>query len=161
MNENSLNVVYRQFRSNDLGSVIAINRRCLPENYAPSFFMNIYENFPKTFLVSEVNNQVVGYIMCRIEYGPSDFGNFDLIKKGHIISIAVLPEYRRRKIATNLILNAMERMKEYDAQEVFLEVRISNEQAISLYKKLGFQIVRKIPMYYLDGEDAYMMARVL
>jgi len=49
----------------------------------------------------------------------------------------------------------------YDTTEVYLEVRVSNTPAISLYEKLGFRVVGRIPRYYSDGEDAYIMARPL
>ncbi|MDR0797125.1 MAG: ribosomal-protein-alanine acetyltransferase, partial [Nitrososphaerota archaeon] len=43
----------------------------------------------------------------------------------------------------------------------FLEVRVTNEPAISLYKKLDFEISRTINGYYSDGEDAYVMTKKL
>jgi ribosomal-protein-alanine N-acetyltransferase len=49
----------------------------------------------------------------------------------------------------------------YDCNEGFLEVRISNETAIGLYDKLGFSKVKRNYAYYLDGEDAWVMAASL
>ncbi|MEM2518912.1 MAG: GNAT family N-acetyltransferase, partial [Nitrososphaerota archaeon] len=78
------------------------------------------------------------------------------------ISIAVLPEYRRAGIATALMEKAMEALKNvYGCSEIFLEVRVSNTPAINLYEKLGFIKIERIKNYYLDGEDAYLMAREL
>ncbi|MCC6033023.1 MAG: ribosomal-protein-alanine acetyltransferase, partial [Desulfurococcaceae archaeon] len=37
--------------------------------------------------------------------------------------------------------------------------RVSNEPAIRLYEKLGFRKVQRIRFYYLDGEDAWLMAK--
>jgi len=71
----------------------------------------------------------------------------------------VLPEARRLGIATVMMLRAMKAMKVYyGAAEVYLEVRVSNTPAISLYEKLGYRVVGRIPKYYSDGEDAYLMA---
>jgi len=42
-----------------------------------------------------------------------------------------------------------------------LEVRGSNLPAVSLYRKMGFEVMRTIRGYYADGEDAYVMARKL
>ena len=82
--------------------------------------------------------------------------------RGHVISIAVLPEHRRRGIATALMKEALSRMAErYGATECYLEVRVSNKPAISLYEKLGFRKADTIPHYYLDGEDAYLMKKSL
>lgn len=142
----------------DLQSVIRINRICLPENYADFFFIDLYERFPEAFIVAEENGEVVGYIMCRIELGLSNFGFSGLIKKGHIVSVAVLPQYRRKGIGQALIKKAMEGMQTYNAKQCFLEVRVTNTPAINLYKKLGFEITRTINGYYSDGEDAYVMS---
>jgi ribosomal-protein-alanine N-acetyltransferase len=145
----------------DLQSVIRINRICLPENYADFFFIDLYERFPEAFIVAEENGEVVGYIMCRVELGLSNFGLSGLIKKGHIVSVAVLPQYRRKGIGQALIMKAMDGMRTYNAKQCFLEVRVTNTPAINLYKKLGFEITRTINGYYSDGEDAYVMSRKL
>lgn len=99
--------------------------------------------------------------MCRIEVGLPNFGLGGFIKRGHIVSIAVLPGYRRKGIGQALIGKAMESMRIYNAKQCFLEVRVSNIPAISLYKKMGFEISRVIREYYADGEDAYLMVRDL
>jgi len=49
--------------------------------------------------------------------------------------------------------------REYGVEEYYLEVRVSNTPAINLYRKLGFETAGRIVGYYLDGEDAYLMAR--
>ncbi|MEM3616278.1 MAG: GNAT family N-acetyltransferase, partial [Candidatus Methanomethylicia archaeon] len=112
------------------------------------------------FLVAEIYGKIAGYIMCRVEYGLSSF-KFALTKKGHVISIAVLPEYRRRGIGYSLMVKGMEALKNYGATEVYLEVRVSNYPAIRLYEKLNYTIVNRIQGYYADGEDAYVMAKIL
>jgi ribosomal-protein-alanine N-acetyltransferase len=149
----------RKFNMNDLQSVMHINRLCLPENYTDYFFIDLYHRFPETFIVAEENGKVVGYIMCRIEVGLSNFGFKGLIRKGHIVSVAVLPPYRRKGIGEALVAKAMEGMQVYNAKQCFLEVRMTNEPAINLYKKLGFEVTRAIHGYYADGEDAYLMSR--
>lgn len=151
----------RKFTPKDLERVMHINRVCLPENYGDYFFMDLYSRFPETFIVAEENGEVVGYVMCRIELGLSNFGFSGFIKKGHIVSIAVMPEHRRKGIGQALVVKAMEGMRLYNAKQCFLEVRVSNAQAISLYRKLGFKVARTIGGYYSDGEDAYVMTREL
>jgi ribosomal-protein-alanine N-acetyltransferase len=135
-----------------------INRVCLPENYGDFFFMDLYNRFPETFIVAEENGEVIGYIMCRIELGLSNFGFGGVVKKGHIVSIAVLSNHRRKGVGEALVKEAMEGMRFYNAKQCFLEVRVTNTPAINLYKKLGFQITRTVHGYYSDGEDAYVMS---
>jgi len=151
----------RDFRPEDLERVIYINRTCLPENYSSYFFMSVHKNFPDLFLVAEEDGEIVGYIMCRVERGFLHRWS-GKAPKGHVISIAVLPEHRRKGIATALLKEALARMSErYGAGECYLEVRVSNTPAISLYRKLGFEETKVVPHYYLDGEDAYIMTKVL
>lgn len=152
--------IIREFRPEDLDAVISINRTCLPENYPAYFFMQHYVNYPESFLVAESNGRVVGYVMCRVEYGRLKTGGLKVGRRGHIISIAVIPEMRRRGIGQALMEKAINALKErYKVDECYLEVRVSNVPAIRLYQKLGFLIVDRIKKYYLDGEDAYLMAK--
>lgn len=123
--------------------------------------MDIHTLFPETFVVAEVNGTTVGYIMCRIERGLSNLTTFKFIKKGHVISIAVLSEYRRLGVGYALLLNAMRGALNYGASEIFLEVRISNVPAVNLYRLMGFEVVQQLSRYYTDGETAYRMARRL
>ena len=151
----------RNFEPSDLEQVMQINRLCLPENYTSFFFLDLYQKYPLTFIVAEEKNKIAGYIMCRIEVGLPNLGHLSLIRKGHVVSIAVLPQYRRKGIGQALMVQALKNMEKYKAKECFLEVRVSNTPAINLYKKLGFTVVRTIHSYYVDGEDAYVMARKL
>lgn len=149
----------RKFVPNDLQNVMQINRVCLPENYTDFFFIDLHQRFPETFIVAEEDSKIAGYIMCRIEVGLSNFGFGGLVRKGHIVSIAVLPQARRKGVAKALITKAVEGMAYYRAKQGFLEVRVTNDIAISLYKQLGFEITRTIRGYYSDGEDAYVMTK--
>ena len=151
----------RKFVSDDLQSVMQINRVCLPENYTDFFFVDLHQRFPETFIVAEEDGKIIGYIMCRIEVGLSNYGFGGLVRKGHVVSIAVLPQHRRKGAAQAIINRAIQGMEYYKAKQCFLEVRVTNEAAISLYKKLGFEVTRTINGYYSDGEDAYVMTKKL
>ncbi len=152
-------VVRRAFEE-DVPNVIAVNMATLPEHYTDFFYYDLLRGFPEGFLVTEREGEIVGYIMCRLEYGFSNFG-LSVIKKGHIVSIAVMEEHRRKGLGRALMEEAMKAMKMRRCSETFLEVRVSNFPAIDLYKKLGFVEVRKIPYYYRDGEEALVMAKKL
>jgi ribosomal-protein-alanine N-acetyltransferase len=151
----------RKFAPNDLQNVMRINRETLPENYTDYFFMDLYERFPETFIVAEEDGSIVGYIMCRIEVGLSNFGFGGLIRKGHVVSIAVLPRARRKGVAQALIKMAVDGMGFYKAKQCYLEVRVTNDAGVALYKKLGFEVSRSMHGYYSDGEDAYVMSKKL
>ena len=152
----------RIFRLDDLSRVMSINEECLPENYSTFFYRDLYQRFPKTFIVAEADGDIQGYIMCRIERGLSKFKTFRTARHAHVVSIAVREPYRRRGIASEILLKAMENgVETYNVTECFLEVRVSNEPAIALYEKLGFTSVNRKLGYYMDGEDARVMAKSL
>ncbi|MCU7786503.1 MAG: ribosomal protein S18-alanine N-acetyltransferase [Pyrobaculum sp.] len=89
---------------------------------------------------------VVGYIITCIE------GN-----AAHVISIAVAPEYRRRGVGRALLCTALQLLATGRVAEVFLEVRVSNTPALSLYRAAGFEISETLKSYYGDGEDGYRL----
>jgi ribosomal-protein-alanine N-acetyltransferase len=151
----------RKFTPDDLQSVIRINRYCLPENYMDFFFMDLHQRFTETFIVAEQDGKLVGYIMCRIEVGLASLGLGGLIRKGHVVSIAVLPQGRRKGVARALMTEAMKGMSHYKAKLCYLEVRVTNDPGVALYKKLGFEVSRTLRGYYSDGEDAYVMTKKL
>jgi len=147
----------RQFKPKDLDEVMYVNKVCLPENYTRYFFLDLHGRFPNTFIVAEEIGDIVGYVMCRMETGPPDWGLLGIARKGHVISIAVLPERQRKGIGQALMHKVMQGMRTYKAKECYLEVRVSNTSGVNLYKKLEFKITRTKHGYYADGEGAYVM----
>jgi ribosomal-protein-alanine N-acetyltransferase len=155
------NYTMRRFGQADLEAVVGINRVCLPENYAPYFFIDTFNTLPEAFIVAESQGRVVGYVMCRLEHGFSDLRKLRFARKGHIVSVAVMPDFRNQGIAYFLVEQALSALSVHHADECYLEVRTSNEPAINLYKKMGFDITRTIPRYYYDASDAYVMTKQL
>ena len=151
----------RKFTPDDLQSVMQINRVCLPENYTDVFFIDLHQRFPETFIVAEEDGKIVGYVMCRIEVGLASFSLGGLIRKGHVVSIAVLPQGRRKGVAQALMNMTMDGMRYYKAKQCYLEVRVTNAAGVALYKKLGFDVSRTSNGYYSDGEGAYVMTKKL
>jgi len=157
MNSAGFNI--RVFTTDDLERVMHINKTCLPENYTTYFYRDLYQRYPETFLVAESDGEIQGYILCRIEKGFSKVGRMLPVRLCHIVSIAVLADYRRMGMGSNLLVEAMKQsVKHYDASECYLEVRVSNDAAIELYNKLEFMKVKKNYGYYMDGEDAWQLA---
>ena len=159
---NNKGFTVRLFRFEDIKRVMSINFECLPENYSSSFYREIYTKYPETFIVAEADGEIQGYVMCRMERGFSKLKALTSARTLHVVSIATRDKYRRLGIAKALMIEAMERgVATYDATVCYLEVRIGNEPALRLYEKLLFSKVKRNYGYYMDGEDAWVMALLL
>jgi ribosomal-protein-alanine N-acetyltransferase len=92
------------------------------------------------------DGKIIGYIITCIE------GN-----AAHVISIATDPQYRRRGVGKSLLCTALSLLAKGEVQEVFLEVRVTNEAALSLYRAAGFELAEILKNYYSDCEDGYRL----
>ncbi len=159
---NNIEYKIRACEHKDIPLVININERTLPENYPLFFYKQILERYSEAFYLAYKDSNptdLLGYIMWRTENGPSAF-QLKQVKKGHLVSLAVLPEYRRLGVASTLLEKTMGIVEEYRIAEFVLEVRVSNSAAIRLYNDaFGFEKIKIISHYYRDGEDAFYMSK--
>ena len=132
--------------------------KTLPEHYSDYFYESLLADMPESFLVAENGGRFVGYIMCKSKFGFSNFKKLGFVKKGHVVSVAVLDEFRGNGIGSALVEEAFKGVNEKQCDEMYLEVRCSNTDAVRLYEKLGMSVLQRLKSYYRDGEDAYMMA---
>ncbi|KAM0686516.1 N-terminal acetyltransferase A complex catalytic subunit ard1 [Conglomerata obtusa] len=146
----------RKMNFSDLQAVQNLNIRNLPENYVMQFYIYQLGTNPDLCFVYCNESRVVAYIMGKTDVEEN-------IEKGHIISLCVEKEYRRKGIAKMLLQNIVDmyKIKSIKNYRVGLKVRISNNVAIDFYSKNGFNIVSTENKYYGDNEDAYTMEIVL
>lgn len=150
--------IIRRCEPSDLISVMEINMKTLPEHYSDYFYESLLSDIPEAFIIAEMHGKHVGYIMCKTEFGFSNFKKLGFVKKGHVVSVAVLDKFRGSGIGSALVEEAFKGVKEKQCDEMYLEVRCSNTDAVRLYEKLGMSIKQRLRSYYRDCEDAYMMA---
>lgn len=114
----------------------------------------------KAFYI-EMKNNLACYSVVIVDDKVVGYGGFwNVLNEGHITNIAIHPDYRRQGLATALMKYMIFRAEEKNVNEMDLEVRVSNEAAISLYKKFGFAEVGVRKGYYSDnGEDALLMKK--
>jgi ribosomal-protein-alanine N-acetyltransferase len=80
----------------------------------------------------------------------------------HVLSVATLPEFRRRGLGRALLAHAIDFARARGGRTVLLEVRRSNRAALELYGAFGFVTARIRPHYYADNmEDAIEMTLAL
>ena len=89
------------------------------------------------------------------------YGGFvQVLDEGNINNIAVLPEYRQQKIGTEILEKLITEGNKLGVKDFFLEVRVSNEPAKTLYQNSGFREVGIRKAYYKDNnEDAIVMRK--
>ena len=95
----------------------------------------------------------------RAELVTGVLGVWLLADEAHIVTVAVRENHRRRGIAELLLISAIELAQTGGQELVTLECRVSNEPALALYDKYGFERVGLRPRYYSDNhEDAYVLS---
>jgi [ribosomal protein S18]-alanine N-acetyltransferase len=98
---------------------------------------------------------------------PSEHGELKLVgviviwlilDEAHIGTFAIHPDARQQRIGQMLLAQALLKVQREGAKQAYLEVRKSNEPAITLYKKFGFEVSGVRPRYYHDNnEDALLL----
>jgi ribosomal-protein-alanine N-acetyltransferase len=134
---------------NDMDTIVDLERAIFrpSEQYTLGFINWLCRNCTKYSYIAFMGDKPVGYIISCIEG----------FSRGHVISVGVLGEYRRRGIGNELMRRSICSMVDDGADYVILEVRVSNTPAITLYRKLGFEVRDLLRAYYSDGEDGYLM----
>jgi ribosomal-protein-alanine N-acetyltransferase len=74
--------------------------------------------------------------------------------------LAIVEKHRRQHIGSALLQQFLKEMRLQNIKHIELEVRIKNNEAVSFYKKYGFDVVGLIPNFYQNKEDAYLMRLV-
>jgi ribosomal-protein-alanine acetyltransferase len=80
---------------------------------------------------------------------------------GHVTTVGVAPEHRRRNLAKRLMGTVEDGFRKRNVRLVRLEVRTMNIAAQKLYESLGYSITQKLPKYYSNGGDGLLMLKSL
>jgi ribosomal protein S18 acetylase RimI-like enzyme len=78
---------------------------------------------------------------------------------GHVTTVGVAPDHRRRNLAKRLMLRVEEGFRRRDVRLVRLEVRSANVPAQQLYLSLGYTVTQRLPKYYSNGGDGLLMIK--
>jgi ribosomal-protein-alanine N-acetyltransferase len=135
----------------DLTGICEIENSSFTEPY-PRFLLRrlLRDHSGRFFVAQTTEGKLVGYCVASTNQGSA-----------HLISIAVSPDQRRIKIAVGLMETLMEHLMDQGIEEIWLELKLGNKEALGLYTKLGFRKVSVVPNYYSDRSDALRMRRIL
>jgi ribosomal-protein-alanine acetyltransferase len=144
----------RPLTKDHLQEVLRLNLRCFKngENYTKHTFAYLF-SAPNTLSYRAVTplDESVGFVFVMINQNGS----------GHLTTIGVAPEHRRRGIAEMLLDQVDMALRNRNVTTVVLEVRVSNTSAQKLYSGFGYTVVQRIENYYVNGEACYLMMKPL
>ena len=122
---------------------------CFSDPGPPQFFVSeILADGRFNRLLVDPAGSMVAYLFCAWQY-------LDL----HVLKVATMPQFRRSGLARRLMALAEDHVMEMGGESLTLEVRSSNQPAITMYEELGYHHAGIGAGYYQDGEDAVVMRK--
>lgn len=144
-------MIIRKMKASDVAAIAELEKRCFSDPWSADSIASELVNPLSYWLVAEIDGQVAGYV-----------GSQSVLDAADMMNIAVSPEYRRRGVAKALVNELTAYLSKNNMIALLLEVRVSNEPAITLYEKMGFQQVGRRPNYYRNPrEDALVLRKGL
>ena len=134
---------------NDVDGIEEIEKECFSTPWTRDGILSELTNKTARFFVAEFMGETAGYLGMHI-----------VLDECYIANIAVKEEFRRKGIADKLLSVGEERAKEENCTFISLEVRVSNEKAIALYRKRGYNEMGERKNFYSDPvENALIMTK--
>ena len=129
-----------------LPAVLALDQICLGGLWTEAGYQREIESPNSDLLVLLANNQVIG-LGCI----------WAILDEGHITTLAIHPDYHRQRLGQLLLIQQLQQAGQRTHTHATIEVRASNQRALALYQKFGFQTAGRRKRYYKDGEDALIL----
>ena len=140
----------RKFTEKDIPKIAAIERICFAEAWSLEMIKAGAARQEFCALLIEEEEETLGFIMGSV-----------LFEDAEIYKVAILPQNRGNGLGSTAVEAFANEAKRRGATRIFLEVRPSNEAALRLYQKHGFEKTRLRKRYYADGEDCLEMKKEL
>lgn len=141
--------VLRPLRNEDLKQVIQVENVAYEQPWTPGIFRDCLR---------------VGYYCVVVELGDSIVGHGIMslgVGECHLLNLCIHPDYQKNGLGTTLINYLLDVARWKKARIAFLEVRVSNEKAYKLYRKLGFEEIGVRNNYYPAYNNKREDARIL
>lgn len=132
-----------------LDELYRIEEQCFDEEaFSKRQIAYLLTDYNTIALTAKANTDIAGFIIAQIETDDTDYG--------HIITLNVAQNYRHKGVATRLLQEMGDLLKQRSISECRLEVREDNHAAIKLYHKLGYQTICKLDRYYGKSHGLYL-----
>ncbi len=144
-------ITFHNITKSDAKELSRLDEKCFSSPWSESSFLSEASNPLAQYVIAKTDEKIIGYA-----------GFWQVVDEGQITNIAVLEEYRRRKVAQQMLEILMEKARKMQISVLSLEVRESNLPAINLYEKFDFKKVGIRKDYYKNPtENAVLMDLVL
>ena len=142
-------MILTNMRQEHVAQVAELEKLCFADPWSENSVASELINPLSLWLVAVDGERVAGYV-----------GSQTVMEESDMMNVAVHPDYRKQGIATALIVGLVEQLRKRGSHSLTLEVRASNETAISVYKQLDFQEVGRRKNYYRNPrEDALILRK--
>ena len=132
-----------------LDKLYQIEEQCFEEEaFTKRQISYLLTDYNTIALTAKSNNDIAGFIIAQIEMEEKEYG--------HIITLNVASDFRRKGVATRLIHEIEGLLKQRGINECHLEVREDNHAALKLYQKRGYQTIGKLERYYGKKHGLYL-----
>ncbi len=141
-----MKIIFKPMKYLHLSCVNIINRSLDAIVYDDDFIVKIFYEGGGRSYIAEHNGKIIGYILCNANW---------------VVSFALYREYHGKGIGKRLLCNALMAFsklnKEGQSLSLKLHVNTNNNNAVELYKKVGFNIESEVLDYYGENINAYRM----
>lgn len=144
-------MIIRRFSSSDIRPVMEIVKSSLGETYPPSLYLTLHNIWEDGFMVLEDGGRIIAFV-AAVESEK---------QVARVLMLAVLREHRGRSLGSMLMKELYAQCIANDIHTVKLEVRKINKPAIAFYERQGFSVTGELDNFYVNGEGAYVMTKVL
>lgn len=141
--------VVREMTVSDLTQVMVIENENFSKPWTDKGFLAFLLRYDTLFLVAEECDKIIGFA-----------GVVMVLDEAELTNVAVMKSHQKQGVGRLLIESLMKIISECGTEILHLEVRVSNEGAISLYRRIGFEEIGIRHNYYEEPrEDAILMRR--
>lgn len=137
----------REFQPKDVYSIMKLTEQIFGESYDPSLFTGFHNSWKEGFIVVENFWRIIGFAIAT----PLSQN------EARLLMLGVDERYRRRGIGSAMMREIIKQANLKGMKKLRLEVKVSNKSAIRFYTRFGFAIVSRLPHYYNNGEDGFLM----
>lgn len=142
-------MIVRRAGIEQIADVLKLESLCFEAQWTQEQYRYGLERGTLRLMTAEENNELIGYLAYTV-----------IAEEMEILNVAVAPRQRRRGIGQRLLAAVLDEAEGETIAFCFLDVRASNDPAIGLYGKFGFERIGRRKRYYPDNREDALLYRL-